>query len=701
MFKFHFCLLGTAILTIATPGFSQTYTTGREAAKADVNFTELANYYKAHPKPFYLKPLFNEDGDEDERPEQPEPDPAFVHLIQRNAARVTPGSSYPAFLPVSPAPVDSFQSTESDGSAIPPDTHGEVDSNYCVTAINTVVHIQTRNGINVSDVPIDGFWSSLLAAHGDGCFDPRVHYDPNYNRWIMVCDVYGQTTYSQINIAVSATGNPTGTWHMYSVIVDPTGANWLDFPCVGFNGKWITVTGNLFSNSSGNDVGAVVYVFNYADIMAGTGAPYTKISETSSFTLCPAQTYDTYEQSMFLLEVNSSGSGKLQLWKLTGPVGSPVIASVGYPATTQHWHNGGSGDFAPQLGTTNKVQAGDDRITSVTQRNNYLWCAHTVFLPDPGSVNRCSVMWWQIDTLANPVQNGLIDDATTPSFFDYASITVNRNNDVLVGHAYLSANMYPSAAYSLHMHYDTSDSMRPSFIFRHGQANYYLIFAGTQNRWGDYSASCLDPINNTDFWTIQESVPLSPTNYWDTWWAHIQICPGSASFTKSGDSVVKDGNDTLTFSGSAPAGATVTWNFGGGTGTPGTGTGAQNVKWTTGGWKVITLSVTDSGCTSTFTDSVFVKSATGLNELTAASGDFKVIPNPNDGSFNIVSGWLLNRAAGVKITDMLGKVVYSNQFDAANTNTIPVKTDGLANGNYILSLDISGTTYTTKITVER
>ena len=694
MCRFKYGLLDIAIVVTSLSANAQTYTTGHEDKKADVNFTELAKYYQEHPLPLVRKAMFDEDDEEAERPEAPEPDPSMVHLIHRNASRAT---SVP--LPASPAPTDTFVSTVTDGTAIPPDTHGEVDATHCVTAINTEIHMQNRTGGNISAVALGAFWSGILASP-DSAFDPRVHYDPHYNRWIMVTDAYGQTSNSTILIAVSATGDPTGTWHRYSIIADSTGHSWLDFPCVGFNDKWITVTGNFFQNTSGTGAqGAVVYVFNYASIMAGTGAPYVKISESSEFTLCPALTYDTTQQSMFLLDVNNSGTGKLRLFKITGAVGSPVIATVGYPTTTQHWHNGGSADFVPQLGTTNKVQAGDDRITHVVYRNNHLWCSNTVFLPDPGTASRCSVMWWEIDTLANPIQNGLIDDPATPTFYDYSSIAVNKNDDALIGLGYLSANIYPSAAYALHMHTDPNDSMRPVHVFRHGKATYYQTFGGTQNRWGDYSCTSVDPVNSTDFWTIQESVPS--VNNWDTWWAYVSVCPAMASYTKATDSTVKFAYDTLTFTGTGPTGTTYTWSFDGGTAVPGTGAGPQAVKWTTDGWKVITLTVSDSGCSSVFTDSVLVKSTVGVNEVALKDADINIVPNPNDGSFDILLSNPANQPVRVKVTDMQGRIVYSHQFDAITGSKIPVTTTNLVNGNYIVSISIGGNNIAKKITITR
>ncbi len=695
-------LLLTVTSLISLSSGAQVYTHGKEDGKSEVNFTEIANYYKAHPEPTFRKPLFDED-EEDERPVPAEPDPSLVHLIDWNAAaRMGSGSgSGPAFLPVSPSPADTFQSSISDGSRIPPDTHGEVNENYCVTAINTDIHIQTKTGgFATALLTLDQFWLPMLG-HGAGSFDPRVHYDPHYKRWIMVCAAYGQTAYSQIMIAVSKGNNPTSGWYMYKVVADPSALSWLDYPNVGFNGKWVTVTGNYFRNGSSGPQGGVVFVFDYVSMMNGLGAPYTKITESNEFCLCPALTYDTTEQNMFMLEVSNGSTGKLQLWKITGPVGSPVIASVGFPTTTTHWKNGGNADFVPQMGTTHKLQSGDNRIHHVVQRNNHLWTTHNAWFPATGTATRVSSMWWEIDTLGNPMQNGLIDNATGPQFYDYASIAVNANDDALIGYTHCSSTMYPAAAYRLRLHTDPVDSLRPEVIFRHGQANYYETFGGTQNRWGDYSSTCVDPINNCDFWTIQECVPATPANFWDTWWAHVKMCSVNSSYSISKDTIQKGFNDTLTFTGVAPTGSTYTWNFGGGTAVPGTGAGPQRVKWNTGGWHYIVLYVTDSGCTSTFTDSVFVKANVGVENTKISPSEIAIVPNPNEGTFTIISGADLNKPVNVKITDMQGRVVYNNRFDVVNKNIIQVKADDLSSGMYLVTLTMNDIDITKKITIKR
>ena len=935
---------------------AQVVSKGQVVKQGEVNFTELANQEKVHPWPKSRKLPFDEDEEkEGTRPVQPEPDPSEVFMLKRALQYNGTEGPHRAFLPTSPAPNDSFLSTVSDGTAIPPDTHGAVDSNYCVTAINTTIHIQTRTGTNVSSVAIDHFWTSVLG-HGAGSFDPRVHYDPIINRWVMVCDAYGQTAYSQIMIAVSATSNPTGSWHLYAVACDASGATWLDFPSVGFNSKWLGITGNYFSNTgSGAFTSAVVYLFDISSLASGASATYTKIMESSSFSLCPALTYDTSETSLFMIENYNGGSGKLRLWKATGPVASPTVTSVGYPATSTHWGSAGAGgaDFAPQVGTTHKLQTNDDRTNNFVQRNHNLWCAYTAFFP-ASSPTRSSAMWWAMDTTGTPSQVGLIDDPTGSKFYAFPSIAVNKNNDALVGFACFSSAIHPSCGFALHLHTDPADSIRPVYVYRHGQQTYYETFGGSDCRWGDYSATCVDPRNDDDFWTLQESVPSTGTNIWDTWWANVQICPtpiapvaaitpaeqcsgttalysvgavaGATSYTWSvsgtgwsgssttdsiyitagtgiatvtvtasnscgpGNSyvftitpavvppapvintiipacvtsttasfsataasatsytwtvvgagwsgfsttdtvnvtvgtgsgliicqatsacgtgpvdtlIVVPGtvptaatsitgstplcsgssatystaaitgatsytwgvsgtgwsgssttntitvtvgtgtgaitvtpvngcgsgtpftlsgitpiippvasfsitsaststhiSDIITFTGTAPAGSVYTWNFGGGVATPGVGAGPQSVYWVTPGVKSISLTVTDSGCSSTVFIGEVSVSTLGVSQVNMETLKPTIMPNPNSGTFDILFAKNVSKNITVKIVDMQGRQVYQNVFDGTSGKKVTVETTNLAPGNYVASIFIDGSVTVNQVTITK
>lgn len=684
---------------------AQETSTGRVSVQPDIDFTVMAEYEKAHPVKVVPRLPFEEEQEEDARPERFAADPALVHRIARSAAKTVDMGTGTSILVPTQAPVDTFLAIKSNGGNIPPDTHGDVDATYCVNATNSNYSIQRRSTkTNISTLSLNGFWSSVLPS-GTNAFDPRVHYDPHYQRWIVVTDAVSSSTMgsSTLLIAVSATCDPKGTWHRYTVSIDPTNNSWLDYPNVGFNKRWLTVTGNMFPNVTGGASGGVVYVFDYASLMSGAGAPYKKFSQPSSFTLCPAVTYDTTQQNMYVVEVANPAAGQLQLWKIEGSLSSPSMSIIGNPAASAGWRSAGStsgADFAPQLGSTSKLDAGDNRIHRMVYRNNKLWCAHTVFYPLSSSAKRCAVMWWQIDTLAVPIQNGLIEDPTTPGFYTYPSIAVNKDNDVLIGFSFLSKNVHPSAAYALRMHTDPLDSMRQPYIFRHGQATYFQNFGSGKDRWGDYSAATVDPRNDLDFWTIQESVPASPANYWDTWWAYVTTYPGALKLDATKDTVNVGANDTIKHPGVPQCGATLTWNFDGGTATPGTGAGPQIVKWATTGWKVVTLRDSIASSPVLYMDSIWVKNGVGIENVNPKNEFVHIVPNPNNGNFDLTINKVVSAPVVIKLLNLQGSVVYTNQFTVSN-GTVPVATGNLAPGVYIATIVVDNEVINQKMTITR
>jgi uncharacterized protein YjdB len=524
------------LMLISVSGaFAQTRETGHELVRGELNFTEKAEYLRLHPEPIVIK--WKDTARKGRIPLHLDlVDPTLIRSRSGGLSPfIVPPSSAPApMMPVSPSPDTAFQSTLDNGTTIPPDTHGAVDSNYCVTTVNSAVRIQSRSGTSVSQVSLDAFWSPVLS--GGGSFDPRVHYDPYTNRWIIVAVSGARAATSSILLAVSKTSNPTGDWWQYKITAYSAGDYWLDFPNVGFNNKWITISGVLFQNSGTGYNGCKTFIFNKANVLSGAGAPFTAITQASSGNICPAITYSNTLGSMFMVEAWNGGAKLMRMWKITGAVGSESMSSVGFPAADYPWWyqpfpvSGTSfGDNAPQLGSANKINNGDNRVTQLIYMNNKLWFSHTIFLPYNAAANptRSAVQWWQTDTAGVPVQVGRVDDSAAGKFFAYSTIAVNTNNDALIGYSVFSSTMRPSAGYSLRMNSDPTDSVRTPVIYRDGQNSYYKTYGGSKNRWGDYSATVLDPLNNTNFWTIQE-VSAPTINVWDTWWANV-VPPVSCS----------------------------------------------------------------------------------------------------------------------------------------------------------------------------
>jgi PKD repeat protein len=422
----------------------------------------------------------------------------------------------------SPAPDTSFHALEDNGSSIPPDVNGCAGPNHLMITLNTGVRIQDRQGNNLFSTSLSNFWD-VLPGNG-GTFDPKIIYDPYNNRWIMVTPSGSNSVDSKLYLGVSQTSDPLGDWNMYWIDPDESNHTWFDYPSIGFNKKWITISGNMF----GGDFYRTVFVFDKMAVYNGDDdVNFTRFATTQGFTIVPSITYDTIVEDQYLISTsngNTGGMGYINKFKLDGPLDNPQFQFEGSIGIPEPWANGAGdqGNFLPQMGSPELINSVDARMENVIYRNGKLWAVHHVFLP-ADNPQRTAVQWWNLDTEGVILERGRVDDTTNVFSFAFATIAVNKKEDVFIGFDVFSGTQYASAGYAYKSHYDEAGSMRAYYQFKDGLSPYYKTFGGGRNRWGDYSNTCVDPVNDLDFWTIQEYAELSNTaNEWGTWWAYMR-----------------------------------------------------------------------------------------------------------------------------------------------------------------------------------
>jgi hypothetical protein len=406
----------------------------------------------------------------------------------------------------SPPPSASFQALGDDNTSIPPDTSGAVSPGFLMAALNSQVRVQSRSGSTISTVSLNGFWSSFGHAN---VFDPRIIYDPYTARWMFIALTDFRTATSSLMIGASQTNDPTGIWNLYDIDVDATNAIFIDYPNVGFNKDWIVVAANTHNISDRSFVASNIYVFDKARLNAGTGNSFTLIRDTSGNSQVPALTYDNTISTMYIVENwngNSGGNGILRLSTITGAVGAETLnLGTAFPTTPNPWDTvpPGGGNFAPQLGSSQKINNGDAVVQNAVYRNGSIWCVQTLFLPAGGSATRSALQWWQLSATGNIQQRGRIDDLSGNTFYGFPSLAVNQNNDVLIGYSRFSSSQYAGASYAFRAASDPPNTLRDPAVLKNGEAPYFKTNGGTRNKWGDYSTTLVDPVNDTDFWTIQ------------------------------------------------------------------------------------------------------------------------------------------------------------------------------------------------------
>ncbi len=463
-----------------------------------------------------------------------------------------------ASVPPSPAASASFLALLDDATTFNPDTQGAVGPDHLMVTMASQVRIQDRLGGALSTVSLNGFWGTV---GNSNVFDPRVLYDPFGQRWITTAISNPGTNNSSLLIAVSQTSDPTGNWFRRAVRVDLISRITADSPNVGLTKDWITVQANMFDKTNYAYFSSDIWVFNKANLYAGGAGQFTffryrDAGVTEANAPVPAFNYDDTYPTNFLVanwNGNADGFGYLRLFSVSGPVGAEVFTDYGTnglfvngaPTGNPPWETfSPTGDnFAPQLGTTDKIFIGDARMQDVVYRNGTLWCAQHIFLP-ADTPTRCAVQWWEITPGGTVLQRGRVDDASGSRFYAYPSLAVNRDEDVLLGYSRFASNQFPSANYAFHHFEDGPGSLRGDTVLKAGEARFAASDAGFVH-WGDWSATVVDPVNETDLWTIQEyaAPPVSGTDRWGTWWGRVSPPSSLSVFAADAPDPVSAGSD--------------------------------------------------------------------------------------------------------------------------------------------------------------
>lgn len=422
--------------------------------------------------------------------------------------------------------VTTLEGGSDDGTTIPPDTQAAASTTHIINPLNNNIHvIDLANPSAPTVVALDAFWSR------PHCFDPKVVYDPNVDRFVFVVMADAAQATSSFLVAVSASGDATGQWHFQSVAVDPAvqGQVWMDYPSLGLTADKVTVQVNLYTLAAPHAfAGSSVYVFDKTSLMtpASPSAVTRFMLPNQGAGQVPAVTYDPGVQDQFLVSSwsgNAGGQGSLAVWKITGSPANntTAITRVGFVPAAGSWNSFPSvAELAPQSGIADRLDVGDDRLLSVVNRGGTLYGCHTVYLPT-GAGTRSAVQWWEISTASWSASLGLLDDPAGATFYAFPSMAINKAGDILIGHARFSTLTHPSGAYLL---VPAGGGAQVAAVFAPGQATYVQRFGGPKNRWGDYSATQVDHRDDASFWTIQEYA--SPTaDKWATKIAKITPPP--------------------------------------------------------------------------------------------------------------------------------------------------------------------------------
>ena len=415
--------------------------------------------------------------------------------------------------------------------SIPPDTMGSVGPNHVVEMINGNVEIFNKTtGASISNTTLNAFWSGIsgINAFTNGrVFDPRIVYDHASQRWFatVIDDTLDTTvppdgtidTSNNLYIARSDTSDPTGDWDGLTLDADANAPeDFKDYETLGVDADGLYSCTQDF-DSAGNGAGESCYTIPKADLLLASpsNARFRRFEATPpglpavAGSWQPALDFGLSDGRAALL--GSTGTALRRTDILGGGGNNPTLGTdVAIAADPGH---ADAPDLARQPSDGSPGATSDD-IENVAPRfngnvvelGNSLWAVHSVRGSTP---NNAALRWYEINETTNTViQTALIDDPNRD--FHEPSIAVNDHGDVVIGYTCSGPSLAASVCVSLGTTAAGVTTFEPPAILATGDGYYYQM-ARQRNRWGDYSATVLDPVDQCTFWTFQEYTAVGGT----------------------------------------------------------------------------------------------------------------------------------------------------------------------------------------------
>ncbi len=345
------------------------------------------------------------------------PPPGFNFNRPTPGARTAPGGQGPpraaGAVPAGPGTALSlfFQSgsvNENVGGGVPPDGDIATSQHFTVQMNNFVFTMYNLdNGTLAKQVNFATFFGDPTSF----LFDPRIFYDPLWNRFVALVDACNPCSPAASNVsflefAVSKTGDPTGQWFLYSTSVGTNTGDFADFPQMGMDLNSFIITYNDFLLNGSFDARTFAFPKAYyynglvqnVPIFGGSGCtiapPYVLDNGGPSYTLvaCPG------DNGVYLGPMFNSGLSNVSLTHWQAKV---AVTAYSIPPC------------APQPGVVyclettldNRFENRSAQIGNAAGGGIRIWNVHTILAGSPGTA---TPRWYEFNTSTNAlVGNGI------------------------------------------------------------------------------------------------------------------------------------------------------------------------------------------------------------------------------------------------------------------------------------------------------
>src|SRR5438477_2479253 len=462
--------------------------------------------------------------------------------------------------PLTSAPAPTGLSFEGVGEGLPgflvggnpPDVNGRVGATQYVQWNNTSFAVFNKPTGALQYGPAAGntlfqALGGVCASHNDG--DPVVSYDILAGRWVLsqfaVAGPAG--SYSHQCVAVSTTSDATGEYYLYDFVTDPV--NFVDYPHTGVWPDGYYMSAHVFSATptelhppvappNAFIVGRL-YVFERQKMINGLAARMQMVDLGQEFGFLPADldslTPPPAGEAEFVLGPNRALTNLTDSFRVLvtwdpaatiATIRSETTMGIGN-APCVSGANSPARDCVPEpppaLPTDYLDNLSAHYMYRLAYRNQGTQAAADESLVLSGLTGGSTstpahgaVRWFEFRNAGSSAtqptvfQNGTYDPDTNYRWMP--SIAMDKDRNIALGYSKSSTTVFPGIYVTGRLAGDPAGTMGAETEMQAGIG----VQKGGGNRWGDYSAMTLDPIDQCTFYYTNEYLKTNGAFNWST-----------------------------------------------------------------------------------------------------------------------------------------------------------------------------------------
>lgn len=411
---------------------------------------------------------------------------------------------------------------ENIGQATPPDPAGDIGKDYYIQMVNaTVFQLFDKTGIAITGpMNLNTLWNDLGFGSGG---DPIVLYDEEAQRWIMTEFPPFQNF---LLVAVSETSDPMGAWSAYSFSTP----SFPDYPKYSIWSNALVVT----TNEGGPGQHEIYFIDREAllnlepvvdiqriQIPGFAGGPGFQVSSPIDWSgsIAPPASADP-----MIIRINDDAWGapqdQIEIWSFDVDFANPnnttatteVINTAPFDSNPCAISGGFGFDCIPQPNGTG-IDGLPEVVMNLPQYRNFgnheaIVCN---FITDASGNNLSGIRWMELRRNAGQDWTLYQEGTFAPDDGNHrfmGAIAIDASGNIGMGYSISGPNTFPSLAFTGRRASDPLGEMTvDEFVVAQGSGN------APFDRFGDYAAMAVDPVNERTFWFTGE---YQKSNGWAT-----------------------------------------------------------------------------------------------------------------------------------------------------------------------------------------